>query len=118
MGYAIPTASGGGSKGGALFAIEPKYAVIPNLSVGLRIEAAVTVSGVNFSTGSTSSNSSAKAAGSYLATGDYYFSGNSTRPFIGAGAGIFQTAGVSLSSANPNIGEGSKFGVLIGGGRK
>ena len=42
-GYAIP--GGKEAKGGILFALEPKYAVIPNLSVGLRFEAAVKVAG-------------------------------------------------------------------------
>lgn len=114
FGYAIPAGGGGGSKGGALFAIEPKYAVMQNLSVGLRMEAAVMVSGI--SSGTINNNSSAKAAGSYLVTGDYYFSDNNTRPFVGAGAGIFTTAGVSLAANNPNVGTGSKFGGMLRGG--
>lgn len=117
-GYAIPTSGGGGSKGGALVAIEPKYAVMQNLSVGLRLEGAATESGINLTTGTTSGNASVKAAVSYIVTGDYYFSDNNTRPFLGAGAGIFQTKGIAVSStsANPNIGEGSKFGGMIRGG--
>src|SRR5687768_14137306 len=39
LGYAIP--GGSGAKGGVLFAVEPKYAVMSNLAVGLRMEAAV-----------------------------------------------------------------------------
>src|SRR5204862_1122094 len=39
LGYAIP--GGKGAKGGVLFAVEPKYAIISNLSVGLRMEAAI-----------------------------------------------------------------------------
>src|SRR6476661_5325969 len=39
LGYAIP--AGTGAKGGVLFAVEPKYAVIPDLSVGVRFEGAV-----------------------------------------------------------------------------
>jgi outer membrane protein X len=39
VGYAIP--AGTGAKGGVLFAVEPKYAVIPNLSLGVRFEGAV-----------------------------------------------------------------------------
>ena len=39
VGYAIP--GGTGAKSGVLFAIEPKYAVISNLAVGIRAEAAV-----------------------------------------------------------------------------
>lgn len=115
LGYAIPT-GGTGSKGGALFVVEPKYAVLPQLSVGLRLESAVMLSGVNLSTGEYNSSSSAKAAVSYLATGDYYFNSNDFRPFAGAGAGLFTTAAVDIDSDNPNIAEGSKFGGMIRAG--
>ena len=36
LGYAIP--GGSGSKGGVLFAIEPKYAVNDQMQIGMRIE--------------------------------------------------------------------------------
>ena len=67
VGYAISQGSGSqtGTKGGVLFAIEPKYAVLDALSVGLRMEAAVTANiDVNGQSGS------AKANASYLLTGD------------------------------------------------
>jgi outer membrane protein W len=114
-GYALPM-GGSGSKGGFLFAAEPKYAVMPNLSVGIRIEAAITVAGVDLNTGDYNGTASAKASSSYLATGDYYFTSSDLRPFAGVGAGLFQTAGVALSSTNDNIAQGSKFGGLIRAG--
>lgn len=114
LGYAIPS-GGTGSKGGVLFAVEPKYAVIPNLSVGLRIEGAVVVSGID-AAGNVSNNASAKAAASYLATGDYYFNNNDFRPFAGAGAGIFTTAGVTTNTTNTNVASASKFGGMIRAG--
>lgn len=114
LGYAIPS-GGTGAKGGVLFAIEPKYAIMQQLSVGLRIEVAATISGVDAS-GNVSNNASAKASGSYLATGDYYFSNNDFRPFLGVGVGIFTTAGVDLNSSNGNVGQSSKFGGMIRGG--
>lgn len=116
MGYAMPTGGGTGSKGGFLFAVEPKYAIMQQLSVGLRIEVAVTVSGIDQQSETYSSTATAKAAGSYLATGDYYFSNNNLRPFVGAGAGIFTTAGVQLESENPNVASASKFGGMFRGG--
>lgn len=115
LGYAIPT-GGAGAKGGLLFVIEPKYALLSQLSLGLRMETAVMLSGVNMSTGETGENSSAKAAVSFLATGDYYFNNNDFRPFAGAGAGVFTTAGVAIDSDNPNISEGTKFGGMIRAG--
>ena len=43
LGYASP--GGKGAKGGVLFAIEPKYAVMDQINVGLRIEGAVVARG-------------------------------------------------------------------------
>lgn len=106
-GYALP--SGGGSKGGALFAIEPKYALNDNLALGLRIEAALTAQG-NF-TNNEMSNGDVKASSSYLATADYFFNTNSFRPFIGAGAGIFTNASANLNvQSTGEVKSGSKFG--------
>ena len=117
FGYALPI-GGSGGKGGGLFAIEPKYAVIPEISVGIRFEAALTVSGTSDLANGTSNNSTAsvKASSSYLATGDYYFSENDLRPFAGAGVGIFQTAGLQLNSSNINMASGSKFGGMLRAG--
>src|SRR6187551_1229759 len=98
-GYAIP--GGQGAKGGILFALEPKYAVIPNLSVGLRFEAAIMARGYSDQAGSNT-EVDVKAAGSYLATADYYLTENTVRPFAGAGVGLF-----SLASASANDNGGS-----------
>ena len=113
LGYAIQQGSGktSGTKGGALFAIEPKYAVIDALAIGLRMEAAVTAN--IDQTGNSSS--SAKANLSYLLTGDYYFTNKKFRPFGGAGAGMFTTASVNdktiINSAG-DIPQSSKFGFM------
>lgn len=113
LGYAIPSGGQKGSKGGVLFAVEPKYAIVENISVGLRLEAAVMVSGLNVN---STTGGEAKAAASYLATGDYYFTSEDFKPFLGVGAGIFQTASVQVNSSNPNLGNKSKFGGMIRGG--
>ncbi|HKO80312.1 MAG TPA: outer membrane beta-barrel protein [Chitinophagaceae bacterium] len=115
LGYAIP--GGTGAKSGILFAIEPKYAVISNLSLGLRMEAAVIARFSGYNDEGTVNSASVKAAGSYLATGDYYFSDNySLRPFAGAGAGIFSLASAEFDSNQGAISGGSKFGGMIRGG--
>jgi len=117
IGAAIP--QGTGAKGGVLFALEPKYAVMNQLSVGLRLEAALTARGFTSSDGGSASAKVA-AASSYLATGDYYFSNNTFRPFVGAGVGIFQLASASFDDSQDNgaIGTGSatKFGGMIRAG--
>ena len=43
LGYALP--SGSGSKAGVVIALEPKYAIQDQISVGLRCEAAVVARG-------------------------------------------------------------------------
>jgi outer membrane protein W len=115
-GYAIP--GGKGSKGGVIFVVEPKYAVMSNVSVGLRMEAAVIARVSGFDVNGDALDAEVKASASYLATGDYYFSDNySFRPFAGAGAGLFKLASASVTSGGAeNSGVGSKFGGMIRGG--
>ena len=94
VGFANPT--GSGLKGGLLMGIEPKYNVSPRLELGLRLEVALMVRGVELdnnirtATGITSGLSSALLTGNYLfgPFGDSNF-----RPFVGAGLGV-----VSVSS--------------------
>jgi hypothetical protein len=112
LGYASP--GGTGAKGGVLFAVEPKYAVIPQLSVGLRMEGAVVARFSGFDDEGNANNASVKAAGSYLATGDYYFRHNkSFRPFTGVGLGIFSIAGVEVNSTAEGASAQSKFGTMV-----
>jgi outer membrane protein W len=111
LGYAIPQESGGsGSKAGAVFALEPKYAVMDELSVGLRMEGAAMA---NIDADGEKGN--VKANYSYLATGDYYFSNKKFRPFGGIGAGVFTHASIDLANDNSsldNIPKTSQFGFM------
>lgn len=93
LGYALP--SGSGSKAGVLVAIEPKYALNDNLTLGLRMETAVTAQGTVAN--NEIKDGDVKASGSYLATADYYFNTNRFRPFVGAGAGLYTNASAELS---------------------
>lgn len=95
IGYALPV-GGTGSKAGLLFVVEPKYAVMEQLSVGLRLEGAAMARGV-IANGSTVEGD-VQVNGSYLLTGDYYFSNHTLRPFAGAGFGLFSIAGAYVSS--------------------
>ena len=113
LGYAIQqgAAQTTGTKGGALFAIEPKYAVLDVLAIGLRMEAAVTAN--LDQTGNSSS--SARANLSYLITGDYYFTNKKFRPFGGVGAGMFTTASVNdktMINSMKDIPQITKFGFM------
>jgi outer membrane protein X len=111
-GYAKP--QGSATNGGALFAIEPKYAVMDQLSIGLRMEVAVTVR-----IDTEGDKSSAKGNASYLLTGDYYLNNNKFRPFAGLGAGMYTTASVDESTVINTVDDiptASKFGGMARAG--
>ena len=112
LGYAFP--GGDGAKGGILFAVEPKYAVIPSLSVGLRIEAAVMARFSGYNETGEIMEASVKAAASYIATGDYYFMPDKNfRPFTGGGVGIYSVGAVEANQTSGEVSAGSKFGGLV-----
>lgn len=113
LGYAIP--GGEGAKGGVLFVIEPKYAVIPSVSLGLRLETAIMARGRTDASG-TNTEFDVKAAGSYLVTGDYYFTSSKVRPFAGAGLGLYSLAAASTEDDGASVSSGSKFGQMIRAG--
>jgi len=116
LGYAIPQSSSNGASysGGGLFAIEPKYAVVDQLAIGVRFEGAAIVHEYN---NGYSNQTNGKANVSYLLTGDYYFSNKSFRPFIGAGAGIYTVASVDSSTNSvSSLPTTSQFGFMIRGG--
>jgi outer membrane protein X len=97
--------------------VEPKYAVINNLAIGLRLEAAVIARFGGYDPDGTPSDLSVKASASYLATGDYYFMDNyAFRPFAGGGVGIFSLAGVESNAGGSGVSASSKFGGMIRAG--
>src|SRR5690606_1947665 len=78
IGYAVPqTMEVAGRNAGVLFAIEPKYALMDEISIGLRMEGAAMVN-----VDEDGESGSAQVNVSYLATGDYYLSNNKFRPFL------------------------------------
>jgi hypothetical protein len=115
LGYAIP--SGTGAKGGVLFAFEPKYAVIPNVAVGLRLEGTVVARFAGYDADGQAIAASVKFSSSYLATGDYYLTNSyNFRPFVGAGAGMFLIAGVETNQSSGTVSTGTKFGGMLRAG--
>ena len=121
LGFAKP--SGGG---GVLFAVEPKYAITPNISAGFRMEGALmakinweydNITGKYVDGGSTE----VKANGSYLLTGDYHFTTNKFRPFAGLGLGVYTVAGASVdsnvsSADDVNVDAQNNFGFMLRAG--
>lgn len=106
FGYAVP--AGSGSKGGVVFAIEPKYAVNNSLTLGLRMESALTASAIEIDGESLVGD--VKATGSYLLTGDYFLKETGFRPFVGAGIGLYSLAGIEIGDEDLEIGAKTKFG--------
>ena len=123
IGYAFPrdniTNSGTNLIGGALFSIEPQFAIIDQLALGVRLEAAVTAH-VNTNNNYSQGKSNGKANVSYLMTVDYYFTKTKFRPFIGAGAGVYSTANLDSTTVNSNSGNkipyASDLGFMVCGG--
>ena len=109
-GYAIP--GGSGAKAGVLFAIEPKYALNDQITLGLRGEVAVVARATADANGQAVSGE-IKASGSYLATADYYFNTNKFRPFAGVGTGLFSSAAASVDADGDYVegASGIKFGA-------
>jgi outer membrane protein X len=118
LGFALPMGGGTGAKGGVLFAIEPKYAVVEQIAVGIRMEGAGMARAVIDN--GTEVVGEAQLNGSYLLTGDYYFSNNTFRPFLGAGAGLYSIAGAAVNSNDPlqeeDVFTERNFGVMLRGG--
>jgi len=112
-GFAIP------SNGfGALFNVEPKYAVIPQLSVGLKLEWAALWR--DLIAGEAGGNATLQWMGTYLATADYHLMLSAFRPFVGAGLGLFNigaaSATVNEGGADAGLGSTSNFGAMIRAG--
>ena len=111
LGYAAPI--GSESNGGFIFAMEPKFAVMDRLALGLRIEAAITAKFIGNDMYGEPQVDNAKGYASYLGTADYYFTNNySFRPFIGGGAGVFGVVDDENSFTDDPV-TSVKFGGVI-----
>jgi outer membrane protein W len=110
-GYAMP--GGEGAKGGVCFAVEPGYRISDQLILGLRLESAVIVRGFSEDLGA-GFDVDVAGIGSYTVNGQYYFSNESFRPFVGAGLGLYSLAAVKVDVSGFGSGEAaaaeSKFG--------
>ncbi|GAB3919704.1 outer membrane beta-barrel protein [Larkinella terrae] len=117
LGFARP--AGSGAAGGLLVSLEPKYGLMDNLDLGLRIELAAMARSI--SVNNQNGDVSAKGMGSYLLTGTYYLSKNNFRPYVGLGAGLYSIAGTTVTVVNGQVQDdhddykveaSNKFGVM------
>jgi len=122
----IAYAAGDVSAYGGGLAIEPKYNLTDQLSLGLRFEAVgmVSQSITPSLVGGLDLSMSARAAVSFLAKADYYLTTSNARPFLGLGAGFYNvgradsgTSGATTAEAFRGFGLFPQFGVNFGGFR-
>jgi len=96
IGYGVPSEG----SGGVLLYLEPMYRVSDQIAIGLRLESAAflgqPISGTPFTT-------AAFGVGSFTLNGQYYFSNNTFRPFVGFGLGMFTAAGTSTDLGGGNV---------------
>jgi hypothetical protein len=114
-GFALPLGGGSGvTKGGALFALEPKYAFADKFALGLRFELAAMARAYIDNTGNTVSGDGS-ANGSVTLTGDYYFTNNRFRPFIGGGVGNYTVAYATVQNGSgpSDINSDHRFGFMV-----
>jgi hypothetical protein len=114
IGYAVPGA-GEGAGGGFLAYLEPAYRATDQVLVGLRLEGAFMVRGLEGS-GNDDVQGDASSVASYTLNSHYYFNNNDVRPFIGAGFGLYTLAAAKFDTRSNNdpglndIGAETRFG--------
>ncbi len=81
--------------GGFLMYIEPKLAIHPNFSAGIRILDAVV--GKNLDINGQTYTTDISNNSSFLLTGDYYFTSSTARPYVGAGIGLYNNVGLATN---------------------
>lgn len=114
IGYAVP-GSGEGAGGGFLAYLEPAYRATDQVLVGLRLEGAFMVRGLE-GVGVDDVEGDATSVASYTLNSQYYFNNNDVRPFVGAGVGLYSLAAAKFdtrSNIDPDwtdIGAETRFG--------
>lgn len=109
LGYASP--SGDGAKGGVLLYLEPGYRINDDILLNLRLESAIMARGVEGA--DESASFSVSSSGSYTLNGQYYFTKNNFRPFVGLGFGMYSIVAASVDVGGQNVALGQdegKFG--------
>lgn len=113
IGYGVPGA-GEGAGGGFLAYLEPAYRATDQVLVGLRLEGAFLVRGVE-GVRDRDVSGDASSIASYSLNTQYYFNNENVRPFVGAGVGLFTLAATEFNTAanDPNaneVGAETRFG--------
>ena len=102
---------------GFVFNVEPKYAVIPQLSVGLKIEADAIVKDLVIDKSGDIAEGTGQGVFSILAVADYHLMQKSFRPFVGGGFGIYSIAAGDMDTSSTSDIEGkTNFGAMLRAG--
>jgi len=102
---------------GISFTTEPKFSVIDNLAIGLRLEGSLWIN--TNSERIQSLDGDAIFSFSTVPTVDYYFSKNLFRPFVGIGYGLYfypSSNGNYTYKNSTSIGMDNNTGLMIRGG--
>ncbi len=103
--------SGDISAWGGGIAVEPKYNLTDQLSLGLRLEYSGLVS-QSYTLAGLDLSMSARGVLAILAKADYYFTTSSSRPFLGLGAGYYSIGSSDVGSTGVSAEAFSGFGVF------
>jgi hypothetical protein len=122
IGYAKPFKAQ--VSGGFLIAVEPKYGLSDNFDLGLRLESASVLRGIE--TNGTTTTGDLGIYTSALLTANYLFSTGSVRPFLGVGAGPYSIGAAGTvdfnnngqASQKINLVSDTKFGAMVRAGIK
>ena len=117
-GYSTIMPKDSGTKGGVVFSIEPKYHLLDEFAIGLRVEA-VTMKPAPTKFNGASTTGDVETNGSLMATGDYYFTHRDLRPFAGVGFGVYSQSARTVTDYNGMIQDlpsSNKFDFMLRGG--
>jgi outer membrane protein X len=103
--------SGDISAWGGGLAVEPKYNLTDQLSLGLRLEYSGLVS-QSYTLAGLDLSVSARGVLALLAKADYYLTTSSSRPFVGLGAGYYSIGSSDVGSTGLSAEAFSGFGVF------
>lgn len=96
---------------GIMASVEPKVFILPSLSAGLRIEGDALFGGSISADTESDIEMGVSSRAAILLKGEYYFTDNNTRPFVGFGLGTYTIANTSGGTSGASIAAGNHFGV-------
>lgn len=118
-GYSTIMPKDSGTKGGVVFSFEPKYHLLDEFSIGIKVEAVTMKPAPSKANGGGTITGDVQTNGSILATGDYYFTHRDLRPFAGVGFGVYSQSARTITDYYGMIQDlpsSNKFDFMLRGG--